>query len=156
MSAKLRAKATPWDEQVRDWKRRHSDRAYSVEELVTEQCANRQQRLNDTYGETYEAWKKSGGHRRTFCAVYKELMKSLETMKHITDENIRSGFDIIYQQNLEVLDSHIEMESGHDEDTEAGTDPIYEAYRILVNLRDGDENASLDDAIGLLGEALDD
>jgi hypothetical protein len=51
---------------------------------------------------------------------------------------------------------HIEMESSHDENTEAGTDPIYEAYRILVNLRDGDENASLDDAIGLLGEALDD
>ena len=36
-------------------------------------------------------------------------------------------------------------------------DPVYEAYRLLVATRDGEEDPSvaIDEAIGFLGEALD-
>ena len=33
-------------------------------------------------------------------------------------------------------------------------DPVYEAYQVLINCKDGEESIAIEEAIGYLGEAL--
>lgn len=90
----------------------------------------------------------------------REIKTEVETIRFVTRDQLdmlltgRHDTRVVLQWELEeALDRF--REKG--EKKMSNYDPVYEAYRLLVAARDGgeDPSAAIDEAIGFLGEALD-